>query len=69
MSQEEKLKLYKYAVRRGYNCPSPSNYPKRFDLYIKTHQIYLESKKSPYAKIAVSIIVSFIVCITLMLSI
>lgn len=68
MTEPERRKLYRLAVSRGYNCPSPTNHPKRFDLYIKTHQIEFKEPQSNLSYLFY-LIGFFILCIILMLSI
>lgn len=57
---KEKLKLYRYAISKGYNCPSPMNYPKRFEHFIKTHSIeYMEEEKLPILSFTIASIICF----------
>ena len=39
---ERRNKLYKLVAKKGIICPNPKNYPKRFDLYVKTHRLNIE---------------------------
>lgn len=61
-------RLYRYALRRGYNCPSPHNYPKRFDLYIRTHNIILVEEEISIFKFLIQITI-FLVAFGTILSV
>lgn len=61
---KERVELYRNLLRRGYDCPSPINYPKRFDLYVKIHKLHYEEVQTGSMNNK-SFFVASLVCLTM----